>query len=72
MKTSYASAVRAVIIMAIVVGITACSETPVREAADQRWKPASACPLNSGFLWNQPDSECLIKEQQQWTTGYIT
>jgi len=61
MKTSYTLAARAAILTAIVLGITACSTQPV-----------SVCPLNSGFLWNQPDNECLRKEQQNAVQGYMT
>jgi hypothetical protein len=72
MKTSHTLATRAAIITALSCSITACSGTPVREAADHGWKPASVCPLNSGFLWSEPDIECLIKEQQNAVQGYIT
>lgn len=72
MKTSHTLAVKVVTSAALLLGMTACSGTPAREAADEGWQPASVCPLNSGFLWSEPDRECLIKEQQQWKTGYIT
>lgn len=71
MKMSHTLAARVTILTAILFGISACSTLP-EPAANESWKPASVCPLNSGFFGNQADSECLLKEQQNTVRGYIT